>query len=387
LPKPAGAERSVRVLSAPRLRSSSSRRRRTVRCGSRGGRSLVSITASGTVPSSSIWPDTGRRPEPPLDPSSQPAATPAASRVLPTAPACTPADPGTTSVRTSNSRRRCASSSTRTRASSTRWRACPAALAAASDALTTLVRSSCRSDECRKTKLVEVLHASVPAPAHHQVDRRRHDPVELDRPPGPHRTLRDLALGGPRQPTLDRGASRRIAIIRGSGCRAPAEPRNSLRTDPFREACPNLRYRQTLDAPHATSATSAESVKDAQAPLMWPAWSLEHAAMARYPVQLLPLLVFESLWKLIWLAAVGIPHLMAGDMTAQNEECFLQRFVGRDYSRRHPLGLRLEALCQGTGSAVALNSSGTPSRHMVAFQSRERQARSISLCCQGAGDP
>jgi hypothetical protein len=37
----------------------------------------------------------------------------------------------------------------------------------------------------------------------------------------------------------------------------------------------------------------------------------------RYPIQLLPLLVFESLWKLIWLAAVGVPHLLAGDMDAQ----------------------------------------------------------------------
>jgi hypothetical protein len=34
----------------------------------------------------------------------------------------------------------------------------------------------------------------------------------------------------------------------------------------------------------------------------------------RYPIQLLPVLVFESLWKLIWLAAVGVPHLVAGDM-------------------------------------------------------------------------
>jgi hypothetical protein len=42
----------------------------------------------------------------------------------------------------------------------------------------------------------------------------------------------------------------------------------------------------------------------------------------RYPVQLLPLLVFESLWKLIWLAAVGVPHLMAGDMDPQMRSVF-----------------------------------------------------------------
>lgn len=37
----------------------------------------------------------------------------------------------------------------------------------------------------------------------------------------------------------------------------------------------------------------------------------------RYPVQLLPVLIFESVWKLIWLAAVGIPHLVSGDMSTQ----------------------------------------------------------------------
>jgi hypothetical protein len=42
----------------------------------------------------------------------------------------------------------------------------------------------------------------------------------------------------------------------------------------------------------------------------------------RYPRQLLPLLVFESLWKLIWLAAVGVPHLLAGDMDAQMRDVF-----------------------------------------------------------------
>ena len=35
----------------------------------------------------------------------------------------------------------------------------------------------------------------------------------------------------------------------------------------------------------------------------------------RYPVKLLPLLVLESAWKLIWLAAVAVPHVAAGDMS------------------------------------------------------------------------
>lgn len=37
----------------------------------------------------------------------------------------------------------------------------------------------------------------------------------------------------------------------------------------------------------------------------------------RYPVQLLPLLVFESLWKVIWLAAVAVPNLVAGDVNSE----------------------------------------------------------------------
>jgi len=34
----------------------------------------------------------------------------------------------------------------------------------------------------------------------------------------------------------------------------------------------------------------------------------------RYPIKLIPLLVFESMWKLLWLVAVALPHLVAGDL-------------------------------------------------------------------------
>lgn len=43
----------------------------------------------------------------------------------------------------------------------------------------------------------------------------------------------------------------------------------------------------------------------------------------RYPIQLLPLLVLESLWKLIWLAAVGLPKLVADEMTDETRNVFL----------------------------------------------------------------
>jgi hypothetical protein len=34
----------------------------------------------------------------------------------------------------------------------------------------------------------------------------------------------------------------------------------------------------------------------------------------RYPIRLLPILLFESIWKVIWLSAVALPKAVAGDM-------------------------------------------------------------------------
>jgi hypothetical protein len=36
----------------------------------------------------------------------------------------------------------------------------------------------------------------------------------------------------------------------------------------------------------------------------------------RYPVKLLPLLLFESAWKLLWLGLVALPKATAGDLDA-----------------------------------------------------------------------
>ena len=36
----------------------------------------------------------------------------------------------------------------------------------------------------------------------------------------------------------------------------------------------------------------------------------------RYPVRMLPILLFELTWKVIWIAAVAIPHLVSHDLNA-----------------------------------------------------------------------
>ncbi|RZT12616.1 hypothetical protein EV649_6971 [Kribbella sp. VKM Ac-2569] len=37
----------------------------------------------------------------------------------------------------------------------------------------------------------------------------------------------------------------------------------------------------------------------------------------RYPVRMLPILLFEVAWKVIWVGTVGIPHLIANDLSTE----------------------------------------------------------------------
>jgi hypothetical protein len=43
----------------------------------------------------------------------------------------------------------------------------------------------------------------------------------------------------------------------------------------------------------------------------------------RYPVRLLPILLFESTWKIIWLSAVALPKAAAGTMDAATQEVMI----------------------------------------------------------------
>jgi len=66
----------------------------------------------------------------------------------------------------------------------------------------------------------------------------------------------------------------------------------------------------------------------------------------RHPVKLLPLLLFESAWKLLWLSLVALPKAIAGDLDAATTETVVNcslvvvilavtpwRYVWRNYIR------------------------------------------------------
>jgi hypothetical protein len=67
---------------------------------------------------------------------------------------------------------------------------------------------------------------------------------------------------------------------------------------------------------HASSLSPFEGVVVA----MLTAMSLLAFLGLRYPTKMVPILVFESAWKVLWLAVVALPHLMAHDLDGPTEK-------------------------------------------------------------------
>lgn len=48
----------------------------------------------------------------------------------------------------------------------------------------------------------------------------------------------------------------------------------------------------------------------------------------RYPVKMLPILLFEFLWKFIWVAAFGIGPWLSGELDPARQETLFECFMG-----------------------------------------------------------
>lgn len=63
------------------------------------------------------------------------------------------------------------------------------------------------------------------------------------------------------------------------------------------------------------------------AALLGGVWALAFVGL-RYPLQMLPLLMFEFVWKVIWVLAYGFPQWSAGRLTPVTSEDLTNTLVG-----------------------------------------------------------
>ena len=96
---------------------------------------------------------------------------------------------------------------------------------------------------------------------------------------------------------------------------------------------------------HDASWTLHQSIIDS----LLTAMSLLALLGLRYPVKMLPVLLFESTWKLLWLTVVALPALWAGDMSPAMEKVFVNCLLGVVILAVTPWGYVKRQFCTAKG--------------------------------------
>ena len=88
----------------------------------------------------------------------------------------------------------------------------------------------------------------------------------------------------------------------------------------------------------------------------------------RYPLQMLPVLLFELVWKSIWLTTVALPLWSANAIDARAMETVRDCVLAVGAHPSDPLALRAGELRQEAGRSVeARGPQGKRSSHLVRF--------------------
>ncbi|HYE29722.1 MAG TPA: hypothetical protein VEA61_16005 [Allosphingosinicella sp.] len=80
--------------------------------------------------------------------------------------------------------------------------------------------------------------------------------------------------------------------------------------------------------PRVFNHSAAWPLMDGVVVCMLTALSLLALLGLRYPLQMLPVLLFELLWKFVWLSAVALPLWMSGDLDAERATSAMECLVG-----------------------------------------------------------
>ena len=92
------------------------------------------------------------------------------------------------------------------------------------------------------------------------------------------------------------------------------------------------------------------------ASLLGAVWVLAFLGL-RYPLQMLPLLMFEFVWKAIWMIAYGLPQWSADQYPPTFAEDFFNIAFGAILLLVDPVGLCLAPLCEAARRPLALSST------------------------------